>query len=78
MHASLVRKIKALTGRVGIEKEVCMTGGVSKNPGMVTMLEREFNLRFKTLKMDPQLIGALGAALFARDAFRARARKERS
>ncbi len=70
LHASLVRRIKALTGRVGINGKVCMTGGVSKNPGMVSMLEQELNVTFQPLSMDPQLIGALGAGLFARDAWK--------
>ena len=71
IHAALVRRIKALIGRVGIQREVCVTGGVSKNPGIVTMLERELGLGFTPLPLDPQLMGALGAALFAREAWRA-------
>ncbi len=71
VHQSLVKRIKALTGRVGVREKVCMTGGVSKNRAMVELLEKELETRFKPLPMDPQLIGALGAALFARDAYRA-------
>lgn len=72
VHLSLVRRITALTGRVGLAKEACMTGGVSKNPGMVALLERELRVQFLHLPLDPQLVGALGAALFAREAWRAR------
>ena len=71
VHAALVRRIKSLIGRVGLVKEVCMTGGVSKNKGMVTMLEQDVGMEFLSLPVDPQLIGALGAALFAREAWRA-------
>jgi len=74
VHAALVRRIKGLAGRVGIEREVCVTGGVSKNPGITRMLEKELGVRFQSLPMDPQVVGALGAALFARDAWRARQR----
>jgi len=73
VHAALVRRIKALAARVDLVPELCMTGGVSKNPGMVDMLERELGTRFTALPMDPQLVGALGAALFACDPFRAKA-----
>jgi predicted CoA-substrate-specific enzyme activase len=72
VHASLVRRLIALIGRVGINKEVCITGGVSKNQGIVSMLEKELDVRFQPLSMDAQLVGALGAVLFARDAWRAR------
>jgi len=69
IHAALVRRIKALVGRVGLAPEICMTGGVSKNPGMVALLEKELGVKFLPLPQDPQLAGALGAALFARDAW---------
>ncbi len=78
VHVAMARRIKTLVGRVGLEKEVCMTGGVSKNKGMMTLLERELGLRFQKLSMDAQLMGALGAALFARDAWRAKSAREGS
>ncbi len=70
IHASLSKRIKTLTSGVGLNGNVCMTGGVSKNSGMVSMLEKELNVTFQLLSMDPQLIGALGAGLFARDAWK--------
>ena len=45
--------------------EVAITGGVSKNIGVVRNLERLLDIRFKPLPVDPQIIGALGAAVFA-------------
>jgi predicted CoA-substrate-specific enzyme activase len=68
IHVSLARRIKSLVGRVGLADKVCMTGGVSKNTRMVQLLEHELGVTFQNLPMDPQLVGALGAALFARDA----------
>jgi activator of 2-hydroxyglutaryl-CoA dehydratase len=70
IHVSLARRIKSLVGRVGLVDKVCMTGGVSKNIKMVQLLENELGVTFQKLSMDPQLVGALGAALFARDAWR--------
>jgi len=69
IHVSLARRIKSLVGRVGLAEKVCMTGGVSKNIRMVQILENELDVSFQKLPMDPQLVGALGAALFARDAW---------
>ena len=69
IHVSLARRIKALVGRVGLNGDICMTGGVSKNTGMVKLLEQELGVSFSSLPIDPQLVGALGAALFARDAW---------
>ena len=71
IHAALARRIKALAGRVGLSGDICMTGGVSKNRGMIRLLEKELRITFSPFSLDPQLIGALGAALFARDAWRA-------
>jgi len=61
-----------LLRRVGVEKELVVTGGIAKNLGVVVRLEKE--LGFKALPantdFDPQLAGAVGAALFATDAAR--------
>ena len=71
VHATLVRRIKTLAGRVGLREQVCVTGGGCKNLGLLAALERELGLDFRKLPFDPQLVGALGAALFARDAWKA-------
>ena len=75
VHAALVRRIKALATRVGLHERVCITGGGSKNAGLVAMLERDLDVRFQPLAADPQIVGALGAALFARDAWERRWRE---
>ena len=69
VHAALARRVKALVGRVGLARDICLTGGVAKNRGMVGLLEKEMGISFANIPLDPQLIGALGAALFARDAW---------
>jgi activator of 2-hydroxyglutaryl-CoA dehydratase len=50
-----------------------MTGGVAKHAGVVKSLEQLLNTTFVQFPIDPQLIGAIGAALFAAD----KARKNR-
>ena len=45
-----------------------MTGGVAKNSGVFTALSEALNLELKALDgVDPQIIGALGAALYAEE-----------
>ena len=47
-----------------------MTGGVAKNEAAVHHIEKALNTKL-TLPQDPQIAGALGAALFALDEIRA-------
>ncbi len=55
-----------LLKRVSIEKEFSITGGIAKNKGMVAKLIEKVGLE-PLLCEDPQIIGALGAALFAKE-----------
>lgn len=62
----------ALLNGVGIEPELCITGGVGKNIGIVRRIEDRLG-RPVRVPTDPQIIGALGAALIAQDKLAARA-----
>ena len=66
IHESIARRVSGLVGRVGLIAPVIMTGGVAKNIGMVRALEKELGVSI-FVPDEPQIIGALGAALFARD-----------
>ena len=66
IHSAVADRTRALAGRVGIEPEVTMTGGVAKNMGVVKALEERIGHPLN-LPEDPQIVGALGAALIARD-----------
>jgi len=66
IYQSVISRVMALCKRVGIEKDVAVTGGVAKNVGIVNTLERE--LHFKVLVPEkPQLVAALGAAILAQE-----------
>lgn len=65
---SMADRVMALVRRVGVEKEVMMTGGVAKNVAVKSELEKMLNVRMLTPGIDPQLIGAYGAAVLARRA----------
>ena len=63
--SSMVQRIVSLLERVGIEKDFAITGGISKNPGVVARLEKKLGIETLSTVYDTQIAGALGAALFA-------------
>jgi len=66
IYLSVVSRLMALSKRIGIEKDVAVTGGVGMNTGVVNTLEKE--LGFKVLVPDmPQIVAALGAAILAKE-----------
>ena len=66
IHRSMVSRSVGLMRRVGIEPEVTFTGGVTRNIGIVTELNRALGFDVNVSE-DAHYIGAIGAALFARD-----------
>ncbi|MEM3162548.1 MAG: BadF/BadG/BcrA/BcrD ATPase family protein, partial [Candidatus Bathyarchaeia archaeon] len=71
MRAMAIRMCNLLQ-RVGCEKELVVTGGQSKNVGIISRIEHILGM--KTVPMpnwekdgrDPMAAGAIGAALFAK------------
>ena len=63
---SIASRTSSLLERVGRKQKVAMSGGVAKNVGVVKALERILGFHL-VLPAEPQTIGALGAALIARD-----------
>lgn len=72
---AVAKRVAALAKAIDIEDNVCITGGVSKNPGVVRQLAYHMNKSFKALPVDPQIIGSLGAACFAMQALKTEAKK---
>lgn len=65
IHKAIADRTIGLINRLGgIEKEVAMAGGVAKNTGVVRALESALGVEIK-IYVEPQIIGALGAALIA-------------
>jgi predicted CoA-substrate-specific enzyme activase len=66
LHASVVNRVAGMLNRISPEGDIAFTGGVAKNKCIVDMLSKKLN---KTIHIpnDPQLIGALGAALLLID-----------
>jgi predicted CoA-substrate-specific enzyme activase len=66
IHASVAKRVSSLAKRVGIEESVVMVGGVAKNSGVVSAMEKAIGLKIIVPDL-AQLTGALGAALYAFD-----------
>jgi (R)-2-hydroxyacyl-CoA dehydratese activating ATPase len=67
INSAMAARVAILAKSVGVEKDVCMTGGVAKNQGVVGAMEKQLNVPIRRLRVDPQIMGALGAAVFARE-----------
>lgn len=67
IHESIASRMLTLAGRVTLTEPVMMTGGVARNVGLVKTLERVLNIDVN-VSGDPQIAGAIGAAMFAADA----------
>jgi benzoyl-CoA reductase subunit A len=70
-HAMAIR-MGNLVKRVGLERELVITGGQSKNIGIVTRIENILGIKclpmpnWRDSGLDPMIAGAIGAALFAK------------
>lgn len=66
LNKSVAVKTKALANSAKDKGAVMMTGGVAKNKGVVTELEKQLNTKI-FIPEKPEFCGALGAALIAAD-----------
>jgi predicted CoA-substrate-specific enzyme activase len=66
INEAIAARLSSLVRKVGLEEEVSVSGGCAKNEGLMHALEKKLGVEVKPLSMDPQIIGALGAALIAR------------
>lgn len=65
IHKAIADRTMGLINRLGgVESEVIMAGGVAKNIGVVKALEKIVGFPIK-IHVEPQIIGALGAAILA-------------
>ena len=67
INEAMANRVVIMVNTIGAEADVCMTGGVSKNVGVVKAMEKLLGLRIKKLRVDPQVVGALGAAIVAQE-----------
>lgn len=67
LHDSVARRVLSLANRIGVEPSVTMTGGCANNDALVRQLENVLGLKVSRLSENPQIMGALGAALYAKE-----------
>jgi (R)-2-hydroxyacyl-CoA dehydratese activating ATPase len=66
IHRSVAQRVSTLAFKVGLEKDVVMTGGVAQNRGVVTAMEEVMKVSIQVSDY-PQYTGAIGAAIYAFD-----------
>ena len=59
---AIARRIQGLAGRVALREQVTFSGGVALNPEISRIIGAGLGVALQ-LPRDPQLVGALGAAL---------------
>jgi activator of 2-hydroxyglutaryl-CoA dehydratase len=62
LHLAIVRRTLAMLRRVGVAAPVLFAGGVAHNPCVHALLEEHLGLPV-IVPAQPDLVGALGAAL---------------
>lgn len=66
IHRAIAKRMVTMVERLGVEERVAMTGGVAKNIGVVRAIEDLLGTSL-LIPEEPQIVGALGAALIARE-----------
>ena len=71
LHHAVSSRVAALVKRVGMVEDVVVTGGVAKNSGVVESLERNLGIKLTQFpdNVDPQIVGAVGAAVIAGEVY---------
>lgn len=67
-HSATAKRVAGLAMRIGIKPDVIMTGGVALNRSLVAALEKEIGAKIR-IPPNPQIAGAMGAALYALEIF---------
>ena len=66
IYTSITNRLEGMIRRVGLDTPAAVTGGGALNDGLVEHLETRLGTRF-TSPETPQIVGAVGAALFGMD-----------
>jgi len=66
---SIAQRIVVMVKRMGLKENIAFVGGVAKNAGMKAALEHELGVPLY-VPFEPQITGALGAAIAARETYR--------
>ena len=64
VHMSVVERLAAMLHRIGHEESIVFTGGVARNPAIAQLLRDKLEIAV-LVPDEPDIVGALGAALYA-------------
>jgi predicted CoA-substrate-specific enzyme activase len=67
VFSAIASRVAGIASRIGVSGDVFFSGGVAKNYGVVSALEAVLECPVYVPGFDPQLVGALGAAMLARE-----------
>jgi predicted CoA-substrate-specific enzyme activase len=65
VHNAMAQRIAGMLSRTGVEQDFIFSGGGAKNSGLKAALEEALQAPIQIPDKDPQLLGALGAAVLA-------------
>ena len=65
VNNSVAGRLNSMVRKVGLVEDVVLTGGCAKNEGLAKALESKLGVEIKHLPVDPQIAGAIGAAVIA-------------
>jgi len=71
LHEIIRVQIRKMLDLISVKKDIVMSGGVSRNIGVVEQVKKELGNGL-LIPPDPQMIGAIGAGVAAREMFLAR------
>lgn len=66
IELSVAKRCFVMAKKAGAVDSITLTGGCAKNAGLKQAIEKVLNLKVINLPIDPQLMGAIGAAEYAR------------
>lgn len=66
IQLAVAKRCFVMAKKAGATNSITLTGGCAKNAGLKKAIEHVLKLKVIDLKTDPQLMGALGAAEYAR------------
>ena len=66
IQMAVAKRCFVMAKKAGATDSIALTGGCAKNEGLKAAIEKVLKIKVIPLKTDPQLMGALGAAEFAR------------
>ena len=66
IQLAVAKRCSVMAKKAGATDSITLTGGCAKNEGLKKAIEHVLKIKVVDLSVDPQLMGALGAAEYAR------------